>query len=60
MRMSSPTGCANTKLPDIDERLVAPGSDYEIDDERARCFCALYPRGYSHAVTSREQEPCAR
>src|SRR5688572_11110841 len=31
MRMSSPTGHAS-ELPDIDDRLVAPESGYEIDD----------------------------
>lgn len=47
MRMSSPTSHANAELPDIDERLVAPESGYEIDDGK---LVRVPPADPPHAI----------
>lgn len=47
MRMSSRTSHADTELPGIDERLVAPESGYEIDDGR---LVRVSPSDPPHAI----------
>lgn len=47
MRMSSRTGHASPELPGVDERLVAPGSGYEIDDGR---LVRVPPSDPPHAI----------
>lgn len=47
MRMSSRTGNASNELPGIDERLVAPETDYEIEDGK---LVRVSPSKEPHAV----------
>ena len=51
MVMSSPSSPANSELPAVDERLVAPGTRYEIDDgELVYVPPADEPHGVGHGA----------